>query len=101
MAIGELVARHAVIKAIVLEAKAIVKKTELIMKEVEEIMRKLKAMSEGSFADILQQKIQKLANVFKILIEAFLKILDAVFEGMEKLANIDKNGASNYGASKI
>ena len=101
MALGELVAATTTIAGIVQEAQQIVKVTDSILKEVTGIMDKLRGMSEGSFADILQQKVQKLGEVFQVLIEAFVKIFSAVFEAMGKLARIDENGASNYGSTRI
>ena len=94
-------AATATIKGIVNEANAIVKVTKGILDEVHSIMNKLREMSEGSFADILSQKVQKLGEVFKILIDALVQIFTSIFSAMEKLANLDQQGAGNYGATRI
>ena len=101
MGLGELVAATATIKGIVNEAKAIVKTTERILEEVHGIMKKLREMSEGSFANILAQKVQKLGEVFKILIDALVNIFNAVFNAMDKLKSLDDQGAGNYSVTRI
>lgn len=101
MSIGDLVAQHAEIKQVMKDSNDHVQNIKSDLKDVEEIMKKLKGMSEGEFADVLQTKITDLDNVFRKFINAYVKILQVVYNAAESLASIDKNGANSYKATKI